>query len=126
MFRVSGTLSAKTMLKKGISQKGSWKIATFLLKKTRQKKPIQIPLVARGYWAGVIDEMLTGEKINVEFYIESRKYNGRYYPNCVVTNIVRKEKRIKKADELNFRKSKNYDNLIIKDTNLFNQINNDI
>lgn len=125
MFRISGTLSSKSLIKTGVADYGSWKATTFLIKKTRKKKKIVIPLVARGYWADIIDQTPVGEKLGVEFYIEGRKYKDNYYPNCVVINVSRKEKKKKVKDELNFKKSKITD-YFVKDKNLFNNINKEI
>lgn len=87
MFATSGILTNKSLVKSGVSENGTWKILSFLIKKTKFKKPILIPLIAKGKLAEKLDGIQIGEKIRVEFYIDGQKYNEKYYPNCIATDI---------------------------------------
>jgi hypothetical protein len=87
MFTVTGKLSNKSLIKSGVSEVGAWKIVVFIIEKTRNRKPIKIPFTAKGKLAIKIDDIPIGEKITVDFYIEGKKYNERYYTDCVATSV---------------------------------------
>jgi len=87
MFVVTGKLSNKSLVKSGVSEVGTWKIIQFLIEKTRNRKPIFIPLIAKGKLADKIDDIPIGERIKVDFYIEGKNYNGKYYTDCISTSI---------------------------------------
>ena len=87
MFTVRGKLSNKSLVKSGVSERGTWQIIQFLIEKTKNKKPIFIPVIAKGKLADKIDETPIGEKIKVEFYIEGKPYNGKYFTDCIATSI---------------------------------------
>jgi hypothetical protein len=87
MFVVTGKLSNKSLIKSGISENGAWKIMMFLVEKTRNRKPIFIPIIAKGKLADKIDGVPIGERIKVDFYIEGKPYNGKYFTDCIATNI---------------------------------------
>jgi hypothetical protein len=87
MFVVTGKLSNKSLVKSGVSEHGAWKIVVFIIEKTRNKKPIKIPLTAKGKLAIKVDDIPIGEKITVEFFIEGKKYNDKYFTDCIATNV---------------------------------------
>lgn len=87
MFSTSGILTNKSLVKSGTTENGTWKIIQFLIKKTKFKKPIYIPITAKGNLAAKIDDIAIGEKIKIEFYIEGKRYNGKYYTECIATDI---------------------------------------
>lgn len=116
MFIVRGKLSSKSDIKTGVSENGSWKIITFLLEKTRRKKPIKIPITAKGKLAEKIESIALGEKLVVNFFIEGKKHNDRYFTNCIATDI---DKYVPKSKVL-YGKTNENDFEFIKDTNLFN------
>ena len=87
MFVVTGKLSNKSIIKAGVSEKGSWKIINFLIQKTRNRKPIKIPIIAKGKLAEKIDSIPLGEKVVVRFFIEGKKFNDKYYTDCIATDI---------------------------------------
>jgi hypothetical protein len=116
MFIVNGKLSDKSFVKTGVSENGAWKIIHFLIEKTRKRKPIKIPLVAKGKLAEKIESIALGEKIVVNFFIEGRKHNDRYFTNCVATEIdkyVRKSRYKYEYKDSDFEFNKDY--------NLFNE-----
>ena len=94
MFVVTGKLSGKSFIKQGVSEKGAWKIITFLIDKTRNRKPIKIPITAKGKLADKIEQIPAGEKLVVRFFIEGKKYNDKYFTECVAYEI---EKYVPKA-----------------------------
>lgn len=87
MFVVTGKLSNKSLIKSGISENGAWKIMMFLVEKTRNRKSIKIPIIAKGKLADKIDSVPIGERIKVDFYIEGKPYNGKYFTDCIATSI---------------------------------------
>ena len=87
MFVVTGKLSNKSIVKTGVSEKGSWKIINFLIQKTRKNKPIKIPIIAKGKLAEKIDSIALGEKVVVRFFIEGKKYNDKYFTDCIAIDI---------------------------------------
>lgn len=87
MFVVSGKLSDKSLIKSGVSEKGAWRVIVFLIEKTRKRKPIKIPIVAKGKLAEKIDGIMVGEKLTVRFFIEGKKFNDRYYTDCIAIEI---------------------------------------
>ena len=87
MFFVTGKIVNKSLIKNGVSDKGSWKIITFLIEKTKNKKKIKLPFTAKGSLAEKVSEISLGQKVRVEFYIVGREYNGRYYPDVIATDI---------------------------------------
>jgi hypothetical protein len=87
MFSTSGILTNKSLVKSGSTENGTWKIIQFLIKKTKFDKPIYIPITAKGNLAAKIDNIAIKEKIRVEFYIEGKEYNGKYYTECIATDI---------------------------------------
>lgn len=118
MFVVTGKLSDKSFIRTGVSEKGAWKIIHFLIEKTRKRKIIKIPLIARGKLAEKLDGISVGEKVVINFFIEGKKYNDKYFTDCIATDIdkfvpksrVRFDPNIKDSDfEFN------------KDINLFNE-----
>lgn len=124
MFVVTGKLSGKSVVKYGQSEKGSWKIIQFLIKKTRNRKLENIPFTAKGRLAEKIDSIALGEKVTIKFFIEGNKYNDKYFTNCIATEIdkyIKKEKykygSVSFGNEVYEDKS---DYLLI-DNNLFNQ-----
>ena len=128
MFTVTGKLSNKSLIKSGISENGAWKIVMFLIEKTRHKQPIKIPLIAKGKLAIKIDDIPIGEKLTVEFYIEGKKYNEKYYTDCIATNVdkyVPKKKYI--HGQVTFGNEVFDDNseLLGKDIHLFKDNNED-
>ena len=87
MFVVTGKLSNKSLVKSGVSDNGAWKIVMFLIEKTRNRKPIKIPLIAKGKLADKLDDIPIGERLKVQFFIEGKPYNGKYYTDCIATDI---------------------------------------
>jgi len=87
MFTVTGKLSNKSLIKSGVSDIGVWKVMMFLVEKTRNKKPIKIPFIAKGKMADKMDNIPVGEKVTVNFYIEGKPYNGKYFTDCIATEI---------------------------------------
>lgn len=87
MFSVTGKLSNKAMLKSGVSEKGVWKILSFCIEKTRRRKPIKIPITAKGALAEKINDIAIGEKITVRFFIEGKKYNDKYITDCIAIEV---------------------------------------
>ena len=87
MFTVSGILSDKSLVKSGVSEKGTWKIITFLIEKTRMKKKIKIPIIAKGKLADRIDGIAIGERLTIRFYIKGNQYNDKYFTDCIAIEI---------------------------------------
>lgn len=93
MFFVTGKIVSKSLVKSGVSEKGAWKMITFLIEKTKHKKKIKIPFVAKGKLAEKVSEIVLGQRITIQFYIFGREHGGNYYPNVVATDV---EKYVKK------------------------------
>jgi len=93
MFFVTGKLSDKAFKKTGVSENGAWTIIQFLIVKKRKGKPIKIPIIARGKLANKLDDFVVGEKLRIEFYIEGKEFNGKFYTECYALSI---EKYVKK------------------------------
>jgi hypothetical protein len=74
-------------MKSGITENGTWKVITFLIEKTRRKKPIKIPFVAKGKLAEKVESIVVGEKLTIRFYIEGKKYNDKYFTDCIAIEI---------------------------------------
>jgi hypothetical protein len=123
MFVTTGKLSAKSLIKEGVSEKGAWKVIMFLLEKTRKRKPIKIPIIAKGKLASLIDSTMIGEKITVKFYIEGKKFNEKYFTDCVAIEV---EKYVPKAKYEHGHVSFNGEvlderhDILKEDNNLFN------
>jgi hypothetical protein len=115
MFIVTGKLSNKSNIKTGVSEKGAWKIINFLIEKTRKRKPIKIPITAKGKLAEKIESIALGEKIVVKFYIEGKKYNDKYFTDCVAIDI---DKYVPKSKVL-YGNVRDNDFEFTKDNNLF-------
>jgi len=124
MFTVTGKLSGKSVVKSGQSEKGTWRIIQFLIKKTRNKKMETIPFTAKGKLADKIDDIILGEKISVRFFIEGNKYGDKYFTNCIAVEVEKYVKKDKyKYGSVSFGNELYYDQTenLIKDNNLFNQ-----
>jgi hypothetical protein len=94
MFTVTGKLSNKSVLKTGVSEHGTWRVLNFCIEKTRKRKPIKIPITAKGSLAAKINDIAIGEKIRVTFFIEGKKHNDRYITDCVAIDV---EKHVRKS-----------------------------
>jgi hypothetical protein len=115
MFSVIGRLSNKSYIKTGVSEKGAWKIISFLIQKTRKRKPIKIPIIAKGKLAEKIESIAIGEKLLIQFYIEGKKFNNKYYTDCIATEI---DKYVPKS-KIFVGQHKDDDFEFTKDNNLF-------
>lgn len=118
MFVVTGKLSDKSFVRTGVSEKGAWKIIHFLIEKTRRRKVIKIPLMAKGKLAEKIEGIAVGEKIVVHFFIEGKKYNEKYFTDCVATEIDKFVPKSKIKYDFDIKTS---DFEFEKDINLFNE-----
>ena len=124
MFIVTGKLSGKSVVKYGQSERGAWKIIQFLVKKTKNRKPITIPLTAKGKLAEKIESIALGEKITVNFFIEGNKYNDKYYTNCIATEVekyIRKDKYKYGSVTFGNEVYEDKNDYLLIDNNLFNQ-----
>lgn len=126
MFTVTGKLSNKSLVKSGVSENGAWKIVVFIIEKTRHRNIIRMPFTAKGKLANIIDDIPVGERLTIDFYIDSKKFNGKYYTDCIATCIekyVPKKKYI--HGQVSFENQVFIDNtdIIQKDLHLFNQEN---
>ena len=126
MFIVTGKLSNKSLIKSGVSDKGAWKIVMFLIEKTMNRKPIKIPLIAKGKLADKLDDIPIGERLKVQFFIEGKPYNGKYYTDCIATDIdkfVPKKKWVHGQVSYGNESFSDGSEFLNKDTNLFKQEN---
>jgi hypothetical protein len=87
VYKITGKLEGKTLIKEGKSKYGEWRLVEFIIKKTILKKKRVFLLKAGGKWADFIQEIQVGEKINVRFIPEAKEYNGKYYTNLNVIDI---------------------------------------
>ena len=122
MFTVTGKLSNKSMMKTGVTEKGTWRVINFCIEKTRRRKPIKIPITAKGGLAEKIESIAIGEKITIRFFIEGKKYNDRYLTDCIAMEV---EKYVPKAKygQVSFGEQTLNENEFefSKDNSLFNQ-----
>jgi len=93
MFFVTGKLSDKAFIKTGTSDYGKWTVIQFLITKKRKGKTIKIPITAKGKLAEKLDNFVVGEKLRIEFFIEGKEYNSKFYTECYAISI---EKYVKK------------------------------
>ena len=124
MFIVTGKLSDKSIMKTGVSEKGIWKIMTFLIEKTRKRKPLKIPFTAKGKLADKINDIAIGEKITIRFFIEGKKYNDKYFTDCVAIEIDKFVSKPKYQVSFGEQVYNEQTCEFVKDNNLFNNNNN--
>ena len=109
-------------MKTGVSEKGTWRVINFCVEKTRRRKPIKIPIVAKGGLADKINEIALGEKITVKFFIEGKKYNDRYLTDCIALDVEKYVRRAKYGQTTFGDETYNENQFEFnKDNSLFNQ-----
>lgn len=69
----------------GTGQKGPWTKHTFIFTSGNDT-------IAMDAFNFEGDPPPTGGSYDVEFYLESREYNGKYYTNCKLANITHPER----------------------------------
>lgn len=126
MFVTSGKLSGKSIIKTGRYENGTWKVIQFLIKKTRNRKAVNIPFTAKGKLAEKIESIALGEKITVRFFVEGSKYGDKYYTNCIAIEVdkyIKKDKYQYGSVGFGDETYEDKNDYLQIDNNLFNQKN---
>jgi hypothetical protein len=79
MFRTSGRLIAKSLIKEGTNEWGKWQLVEFIIQKQHNKKKIKIVFVAFGKVARIVQDMPLKEKLDIKFFPNCKEHNGRFY-----------------------------------------------
>lgn len=87
MFRVTGKLADKSILKEGTSTFGKWKIVTFTIAKQRNKKKIKLCFTAKGKLADLVTKIPYGEKLDILFYPDCKQVGERWYTEMIVIEV---------------------------------------
>lgn len=79
MLKISGRLSTKSILKKGVSAKGEWQIIEFTITKQFNHEKFQVAFVALGKMADVVNAFPLNKKLTIRFIPKCKFYNGKWY-----------------------------------------------
>jgi len=79
MFRTSGRLIAKSLIKEGQNEWGKWQLVQFIVQKQYNKQKIKIVFVAFGKIARIVQDMPLKEKIDIKFFPNCKEHNGKFY-----------------------------------------------
>lgn len=90
MYQEKGTISFKGKVESGVSKSGAnWANQTIVIEKTTyggNKKILAFEVP--GDRIDMVAGIPVGQEVTVDFYIQSREYNGRFYTKCVAMNIT--------------------------------------
>ncbi|HWY13071.1 MAG TPA: DUF3127 domain-containing protein [Bacteroidia bacterium] len=127
MFKVIGKLVGKSLIKEGVSGEGrAWKIVQFLIEKTKNKKLIKIPFIAKGKLAEKVETIPYGERIKIEFFIKGSEYNKKWFTDAIATDVdkfVSKKKYEHGSVSYNNEAFNNADDFLNTDLQLFSKEN---
>jgi hypothetical protein len=79
MFRTSGRLIAKSLIKEGQNEWGKWQLVQFIVQKQHNRQKIKIVFVAFGKVARIVQDMPLKEKIDIKFFPNCKEHNGKFY-----------------------------------------------
>jgi hypothetical protein len=85
IMNISGKLIQLLPLQSGTGQNGEWKKQEIIIE-TSDKYPRKVCI---SVWGDRIDmgKLVVGNQLNIDFSVESREYNGRWYTD-VKANII--------------------------------------
>jgi len=87
MFRVTGRLASKSLIKEGKSSHGDWQLVEFIIQKQYRKEKIKLVFVSFGKVARTIQDMALKEKISIRFYPKCKEYNGKWYTELKAVEV---------------------------------------
>lgn len=85
------SIKARVALVGTVQEKGSFRFREIVLEQYGAQKSLIYPLQASGDRIDLIRPEMVGETIEVQFYINGREYNGRYYVNLSLAGVVAPE-----------------------------------
>lgn len=100
MFRTTGRISAKSLIKKGKNEYGDWQLVEFIINKQYKKKQIKLVFVAFGKVAQTILNAPIKEKISITFYPQCKEFNGKYYTELKAVEVEKWISRKKIKDSM--------------------------
>jgi hypothetical protein len=123
MFRTTGRLSAKSLIKEGENDFGKWQLVEFIIKKQYKKKQIKLVFVAFGKVADLIQRTPIKEKISITFFPQCKEYNGKYYTELKATEVEKwiSQKKIKDSMKDGAEPLEEKDYTIVDDRPLFDK-----
>src|SRR3954469_19317222 len=74
MLKITGKLISKSIMKTGDNAFGKWRIITFILEKTYNKKKYKMMFVAKGKWADFANDIIPKERVTIHFIVDSKEY----------------------------------------------------
>jgi len=87
MFKVTGRLTGKSLLKEGKGKWGDWQLVEFMIQKQYKKEKIKIVFVSFGNVAKTIQNTALKEKIIIKFYPKCKEYNGKWYTELKAVEV---------------------------------------
>jgi hypothetical protein len=101
MFRVTGRLVAKSLIKEGKGEWGDWQLVQFIIQKQYRREKIKIVFVSFGKVAKTVQDMALKEKITVKFYPKCNEHEGKYYTELKALDVDKwvSQKRLEEASQ---------------------------
>lgn len=87
MFRVTGRLTSKSLIKEGKSSFGDWQLVEFIIQKQYRKEKIKLVFVSFGKVARTVQDMALKERITIKFYPKCKEYNGKWYTELKAVEV---------------------------------------
>jgi hypothetical protein len=86
-FNIKGRVTNVLEITSGTSKTGNeWKKQAFVIE-TEGQYPKKVHFDVWGDRLDQLSGVANGAEVEVEFRVESREYNGRWYTNCTASNI---------------------------------------
>lgn len=85
-MEISGTLTTLLEAVTGVGTNGPWKKKTFVIE-TKDKFPKKVAITAWNEQADLTERLTIGSELTVNFNLESREYNGKWYTDVKAWKI---------------------------------------
>jgi hypothetical protein len=87
MFKVTGRLTSKSLIKEGKSEWGDWQLVEFMIQKQYRKEKLKLVFVSFGKVAQTIQSTALKEKITIKFYPKCKEHNGKWYTELKAVEV---------------------------------------
>ncbi len=93
MQKIIGKLVGKSLIKTGVSDNGNWSVINFFIEKTHDKKKIKIMFTAMGKKVTIVDSLVIGERLVINYFPKCKENKGYWNTDLIVIDVAKHVKR---------------------------------
>ena len=87
MFRITGRISSKAIIRQGVSRFGNWKIMRFTITKQHNKEKVQFCFTAKGKLAELVNKLEYNERVEINFFPKCEHVGERWFTELMAVDV---------------------------------------